>query len=355
MSSNQDFDLNIPDPDHYYEIVVTPKQLAIKVPGAEPIFNNEIVAWLYQTAGAMSAEKVTSILALPRESLIHDLHAILIDCYARYDIMREKTEDNWLLLHCLLFARELKADELLEPILDLLSQSKEFLDYWLGDAITEMTWTVLFSFGPKHLPRFLEFLKEPGRYKWSRTSVNEAVTQMVHHGLIGREQGIAFFKEIIQLTLDSNPQSSNFVDYGFNADLVCVVIDLRATELLPLVEELFERGWVDLYVCGDYESVLEDLERPLLNAYAILPINTIYQDYENYANVMREFESDPEKFLSDEDDDFFEDDYEGNILDSSGFFESAKPYVREDEKIQRNDPCPCGSGKKYKKCHGLSA
>jgi uncharacterized protein YecA (UPF0149 family) len=22
-------------------------------------------------------------------------------------------------------------------------------------------------------------------------------------------------------------------------------------------------------------------------------------------------------------------------------------------KIGRNDPCPCGSGKKYKKCHGV--
>ncbi|MEZ4279876.1 MAG: SEC-C metal-binding domain-containing protein [Myxococcota bacterium] len=26
-------------------------------------------------------------------------------------------------------------------------------------------------------------------------------------------------------------------------------------------------------------------------------------------------------------------------------------YVRAEPKIQRNDPCPCGSGKKYKKCH----
>ena len=26
--------------------------------------------------------------------------------------------------------------------------------------------------------------------------------------------------------------------------------------------------------------------------------------------------------------------------------------VVADEKIGRNDPCPCGSGKKYKKCHG---
>ncbi|NCS74817.1 MAG: preprotein translocase subunit SecA [Gallionellaceae bacterium CG_4_9_14_0_8_um_filter_60_335] len=29
-----------------------------------------------------------------------------------------------------------------------------------------------------------------------------------------------------------------------------------------------------------------------------------------------------------------------------------KPFVRGGEKIGRNDPCPCGSGKKYKQCHG---
>ena len=32
---------------------------------------------------------------------------------------------------------------------------------------------------------------------------------------------------------------------------------------------------------------------------------------------------------------------------------SSKTYVRE-EKIGRNDPCPCGSGKKYKKCCGAN-
>jgi preprotein translocase subunit SecA len=29
-----------------------------------------------------------------------------------------------------------------------------------------------------------------------------------------------------------------------------------------------------------------------------------------------------------------------------------KPFVRGGEKVGRNDPCPCGSGKKYKQCHG---
>jgi preprotein translocase subunit SecA len=31
---------------------------------------------------------------------------------------------------------------------------------------------------------------------------------------------------------------------------------------------------------------------------------------------------------------------------------SAPPFVRGGEKVGRNDPCPCGSGKKYKHCHG---
>jgi preprotein translocase subunit SecA len=29
-----------------------------------------------------------------------------------------------------------------------------------------------------------------------------------------------------------------------------------------------------------------------------------------------------------------------------------QPTVRHTEKVGRNDPCPCGSGKKYKHCHG---
>jgi preprotein translocase subunit SecA len=30
----------------------------------------------------------------------------------------------------------------------------------------------------------------------------------------------------------------------------------------------------------------------------------------------------------------------------------AAPFVRDDRKVGRNEPCPCGSGKKYKQCHG---
>ncbi|WP_460226438.1 preprotein translocase subunit SecA [Aurantivibrio infirmus] len=42
--------------------------------------------------------------------------------------------------------------------------------------------------------------------------------------------------------------------------------------------------------------------------------------------------------------------------DSDGSEESTQtPFVRGGEKVGRNDPCPCGSGKKFKQCHGKLA
>ncbi|MEF2507639.1 preprotein translocase subunit SecA [Vibrio mimicus] len=38
--------------------------------------------------------------------------------------------------------------------------------------------------------------------------------------------------------------------------------------------------------------------------------------------------------------------------DESEQEESNQPMVRDERKVGRNEPCPCGSGKKYKQCHG---
>ena len=48
------------------------------------------------------------------------------------------------------------------------------------------------------------------------------------------------------------------------------------------------------------------------------------------------------KFVKDKDGWKFDD---GELVGES-------PIVREEPKVGRNDPCPCGSGKKYKKCCG---
>jgi len=38
--------------------------------------------------------------------------------------------------------------------------------------------------------------------------------------------------------------------------------------------------------------------------------------------------------------------------EAEGGSDEVQTFRREGKKVGRNDPCPCGSGKKYKKCHG---
>jgi preprotein translocase subunit SecA len=44
-----------------------------------------------------------------------------------------------------------------------------------------------------------------------------------------------------------------------------------------------------------------------------------------------------------------------NAAQSAGGDDKAKPKVNSTKKVGRNDPCPCGSGKKYKNCCGKNA
>jgi preprotein translocase subunit SecA len=54
--------------------------------------------------------------------------------------------------------------------------------------------------------------------------------------------------------------------------------------------------------------------------------------------------------------DDFDDDFDEDYCDDWYNEESKEePFIREEEKIGRNDPCTCGSGKKYKKCCGKGA
>ena len=43
---------------------------------------------------------------------------------------------------------------------------------------------------------------------------------------------------------------------------------------------------------------------------------------------------------------------EGDVAVAERPTPAVQPFVRGGEKVGRNDPCPCGSGKKYKQCHG---
>ena len=109
-------------------------------------------------------------------------------------------------------------------------------------------------------------------------------------------------------------------DPELNAYLVTYLFDLGSVESAPLIEQ----------------------------AYAEERIDTDVLPYADFQNVMAQLAEDAE----DEDDESEEDTgAEGPTTTDDSEEEVRVPFVA-DEKVGRNDPCPCGSGKKYKKCCG---
>jgi hypothetical protein len=56
---------------------------------------------------------------------------------------------------------------------------------------------------------------------------------------------------IIEHTLEDYLEN----DETLNAFLISYLVDLKAVETLPLIEQVYESGNVDLFVCGDFEDV----------------------------------------------------------------------------------------------------
>ena len=131
---------------------------------------------------------------------------------------------------------------------------------------------------------------------------------------------------------------------------------------------------------GNFETVLKELKKPI-RKYHIEPMpDNIYElysgeylkrqdnsDYERDSQIEDKL-NDPHKMylaeimvgaftkafkskIGEEED---EDDEAGYYDDDEEDYdwEPQLPVKRTEPKVGRNDPCPCGSGKKYKKCHG---
>lgn len=102
-------------------------------------------------------------------------------------------------------------------------------------------------------------------------------------------------------------------------------------------------------VIGDLEEAIEQLETGV----------NLYPDVDEplclTRGTWREEYTDSEEFFYEDDNDFSaEDDYDSPDEDYSDFpseydWSPQQPIINEN-KTGRNDPCPCGSGKKYKKC-----
>jgi tetratricopeptide (TPR) repeat protein len=345
-----------------------------------PVFIHPEVQQLFTySLEGMPKKIIQDILSLPRETLIQDLDNVLADMIRRRDMylsLDDWNEDTLSFpIHALYFLTELRAYDRLPTVLNLLRQDQDFLDYWFSDGLNEYFLPTMYLLGKQQLPLLKDFVLEPDNYHWSRGLATEAAAQIALRQPERRAEVVQFFKDIAQAHLDQ-PDNDRLIDSNLLGSMLNDMLNFEAIELEQEIIALFQKGWISDGECGSLEEVLTELHQPEdRNFSRIAPLPaSIFEMYSGKYTDRVERKIVGDSALNDKLKDPYNDFLMGQMFGGmpkpvqpqnvsrgepyrSNFperpsYQSQETVRRVEPKIGRNDPCHCGSGKKYKKCHG---
>ena len=206
----------------------------------------------------------------------------------------------WAPVHAWRTLGQLQAEEAVEPLISLFHKSEED-DEWVLEDLS----LVFEKIGAYSLPALDKYISDTNLPNYARIRAAHSLELLSKHYPAMRDKCIAVFTRELGRFTENNSM--------LNAELVSNLLDLKAVESLSTIREAFERECVDFTVNGDVEDI--EIE------FGVRKKRSTPMDYPTLQDLF--------------------------------------PYLKEmaklmqEEKAQktgRNDPCPCGSGKKYKKC-----
>ena len=296
----------------------------------KPTFHYSEIENLYHFGLDIPKEKLIEIIALPRITLIEDLEKILNDAIDRYGYFESKDWDdrtNSFVLHSLFLLKEINAVESLPKILSFLEYDYEFLHYWIGEHKTETLWHCLYGLGINNTDALKQMLLKPSIDTYIKTSVSDALCQMVLHNPEKRNEVLSIYSEVFSTSLAASIDD-NIIDSDFLGLAIIDIKDCNLFELLPVIKQLYDKQYVGLEIIGDYKAVEKEFAKKTRRDKK-KELFSIYELYNHVLNTWDGYKKNKEK------------------IDNYAY----KPTEQAvSNKINRNDPCPCGSGKKYKKC-----
>lgn len=241
---------------------------------------------------------------------------------------------GWSPFHAIHILALIKSRESFELLLDIIRYHEDDL----GDWVTEDIASLLVAFGEDFIELIKEFTNDETLETFARSAAASALAALgkkfPHHQNDIKQH----LRRLLKTT-----QDGTFA--GLVADYLASFHD---PSVMPDIHRAFEDGIIDDPFVKEDE--LEDV------------INGVFSDMDaadfkrNTADPLNHFSRENIERLhlinypeEDEDDDEFEAEIDSSLKD-----DYSKPALKEikpeEKKIGRNDPCPCGSGKKYKKC-----
>ncbi|RLG14327.1 MAG: hypothetical protein DRN71_03255 [Candidatus Nanohalarchaeota archaeon] len=216
-----------------------------------------------------------------------------------------KEERSWAPVHAIHILAIIKTKEALELLLDIIRYRGNDLDDWLTETVPSL----LYAFGEDAIETLKEFTRDETLDTFVRSSASAALFALSKKYPSHKDDIKEHLLKLLNTTADRT----------FTSLVIIEIARYHDPSMLPEIQNAFDEKRTDeiLIQIEDVNSILTD--------------NT-YDEYNMHTK-------DPLEHFSRKEIERFH----------KMYYAKAEP----DEKVGRNDPCPCGSGKKYKKCCGV--
>ena len=290
-----------------------------------------------------------------RDWIIPNLIEIVRDAtaYARFGVPSSSGGTVLFAVHLL---AEFQAKEALPAIFDSLAlSSDQAWDYLYEDATYESMPGILNRLIGDDPEFYDRKLRDPQTSTLLRCLLLTAQQYLVQREILSEEAYGEGLRDYLEIAIREE-------NHELVSSLVCDISNIVNPEYIPLVRSAFEQELVD-----EFMIPLEYAEECLngRNRYGSMPLAQMLVDPKrDFSDAMKEmsrwvgFQEEIKRPAPSFDNEInLSQKPSGNILHLSSkpspvkkSFETPSEPIRAPQKIGRNDPCPCGSGRKYKKC-----
>ena len=252
---------------------------------------------------------------------------LLQRCADNTPVKPEEEDAIFLIVHIL---GELGEKRAFQPFIDFLAGDQERLDRVLGDAVTENLPQILISTFDGNTQRLYDVMNDSNIHEFVRDAAFRAWTYFVCMGEIDREEAQQY---LLQGFGTLRPVTSSYVwvawvdavaRLGFD-DMQDLVKQAFAEDRLPewsLDFQDFEDELAGALAANDRQAWMkENRLYPFTDTVGVL--SNWYGFSEDYIRKKRQYER------------------EAQLSDTA---------INPNRSVGRNDPCPCGSGRKFKNC-----
>ncbi|MCG7849938.1 MAG: DUF1186 domain-containing protein [ANME-2 cluster archaeon] len=285
-------------------------------------------------------ELVKAILAKEQGAVI-PLRDILQDD----DYWEAEGNKQWMPLHAVKLLGMLADPRTIPQLVNTLILAYEVEDDWIMEDLP----TVFGRIGPPAINPLEEFIHAydgDNKFWWSRSAAAEGLIAIAMNHPHERERILTFLHGLF-----SEEDDSEFLSF-----LVGSLLDLGDTSSFPVLEGAFDRGIIDEFIINRDDLVYEKkvprnfYNKDLLQFYDPEEVSKRQARWEREKRRKEEKEEEKERHATQK-----LEPREKSIAIELKRLEIANTLNERnvlpiDGKIGRNEPCPCGSGKKFKKC-----